>query len=73
MVINTAYDSITKTDSKYKLFFFLFLRLLPYSDVLLKVTIVPRTSLALGFAQYTPSEQKLYSKEEVKFKYITLN
>lgn len=40
-------------------------RLLPYSDVLLKVTIVPRTSLALGFAQYTPSEQKLYSKEEV--------
>ncbi|XP_017464824.1 PREDICTED: paraplegin-like [Rhagoletis zephyria] len=39
--------------------------LLPNSDVLLKVTIVPRTSLALGFAQYTPSEQKLYSKEEL--------
>ncbi|XP_073835026.1 SPG7 matrix AAA peptidase subunit, paraplegin [Musca autumnalis] len=39
--------------------------LLPKSDVLLKVTIVPRTSLALGFAQYTPSEQQLYSKEEL--------
>lgn len=39
--------------------------LLPYSDVLLKVTIVPRTSLALGFAQYTPTEQQLYSKEEL--------
>lgn len=39
--------------------------LLPNSDILLKVTIVPRTSLALGFAQYTPSEQKLYSKEEL--------
>lgn len=39
--------------------------LLPNSDVLLKVTIVPRTSLALGFAQYTPSEQKLFSKEEL--------
>lgn len=39
--------------------------LLENSDVLLKVTIVPRTSLALGFAQYTPSEQKLYTKEEL--------
>lgn len=39
--------------------------LLPNSDVLLKVTIVPRTSLALGFAQYTPSEQKLFTKEEL--------
>ncbi|XP_055627059.1 paraplegin [Toxorhynchites rutilus septentrionalis] len=39
--------------------------LLPNSDVLLKVTIVPRTSLALGFAQYTPKEQKLYSKEQL--------
>uniref|UniRef100_T1GKA0 AAA+ ATPase domain-containing protein n=1 Tax=Megaselia scalaris TaxID=36166 RepID=T1GKA0_MEGSC len=28
--------------------------MLPTTDVLLKVTIVPRTSLALGFAQYTP-------------------
>ncbi|XP_017137182.1 paraplegin [Drosophila miranda] len=39
--------------------------MLPHSDILLKVTIVPRTSLALGFAQYTPSEQHLYSKEEL--------
>lgn len=39
--------------------------LLPHSDVLLKVTIVPRTSLALGFAQYTPAEQKLFSKEQL--------
>lgn len=39
--------------------------LLPNSDVLLKVTIVPRTSLALGFAMYTPKEQKLYSKEQL--------
>lgn len=39
--------------------------LLEHTDALLKVTIVPRTSLALGFAQYTPSDQKLFSKEEL--------
>uniref|UniRef100_A0A182P7N0 AAA+ ATPase domain-containing protein n=1 Tax=Anopheles epiroticus TaxID=199890 RepID=A0A182P7N0_9DIPT len=39
--------------------------MLPNSDVLLKVTIVPRTSLALGFAQYTPKEQKLYTREQL--------
>lgn len=39
--------------------------LLENTDALLKVTIVPRTNLALGFAQYTTSDQKLYSKEEV--------
>lgn len=39
--------------------------MMPNSDVLLKVTIVPRTSLALGFAQYTPKDQKLYSKENL--------
>lgn len=39
--------------------------LLENSDVLQKVTIVPRTSLALGFAQYTPSEQKLFTKEQL--------
>ncbi len=33
----------------------------------LKVTIVPRTSAALGFAQYMPSDKKLVSKEEVIF------
>ncbi|BES87917.1 spastic paraplegia 7 [Nesidiocoris tenuis] len=39
--------------------------LTPKADKLLKVTIVPRTNLALGFAQYTPAEQKLYTKEEL--------
>lgn len=40
--------------------------LLPHTNALLKVTIVPRTTMALGFAQYVQSDQKLYSKEEVK-------
>lgn len=40
--------------------------LTPSADKLLKVTIVPRTNLALGFAQYTPSDQKLYTREEVR-------
>lgn len=39
--------------------------LLPHTDALLKVTIVPRTSMALGFAQYTPTDQKLFSTEEL--------
>lgn len=39
--------------------------LLRYTDALLKVSIVPRTNLALGFAQYLPTDQKLYSKEEL--------
>jgi spastic paraplegia 7 len=39
--------------------------LLPHTDALLKVTIVPRTNMALGFAQYTPSDQKLQTREEV--------
>jgi spastic paraplegia 7 len=39
--------------------------LLPHTDALLKVTIVPRTNMALGFAQYTPTDQKLHSKEQV--------
>ncbi|XP_050295330.1 paraplegin [Anthonomus grandis grandis] len=39
--------------------------MLEHTDALLKVTIVPRTSLALGFAQYIPRDQKLYSKEEL--------
>jgi spastic paraplegia protein 7 len=29
------------------------------------VTILPRTSQALGFAQYTPVDKKLYSPEEL--------
>ena len=36
---------------------------LEHADPLLKVTIVPRTSGALGFAQYLPKEVALYSKE----------
>ncbi|CAG9861887.1 unnamed protein product [Phyllotreta striolata] len=39
--------------------------LLEHTDALLKITIVPRTSLALGFAQYVPRDQKLYTKEEL--------
>ncbi|XP_013136544.1 PREDICTED: paraplegin [Papilio polytes] len=39
--------------------------LLEHTEALLKVTIVPRTNLALGFAQYTGSDQKLYSKQEL--------
>ncbi|CAF4744376.1 unnamed protein product [Pieris macdunnoughi] len=39
--------------------------LLEHTDALLKVTIVPRTNMALGFAQYTTSDQKLYSTEEL--------
>ncbi|KPI92022.1 Paraplegin [Papilio xuthus] len=39
--------------------------LLEHTEALLKVTIVPRTNLALGFAQYTGSDQKLHSKEEL--------
>lgn len=36
---------------------------LEHADPLLKVTIVPRSSGALGFAQYLPREVALYSKE----------
>nr|CAD7264821.1 unnamed protein product [Timema shepardi] len=39
--------------------------MLQHTDALLKVTIVPRTNLALGFAQYMPSDQKLHSEEEL--------
>ncbi|KAJ8737461.1 hypothetical protein PYW08_000056 [Mythimna loreyi] len=39
--------------------------LLEHTDALLKLTIVPRTNMALGFAQYTTSDQKLYNKEEL--------
>jgi len=39
--------------------------LLEHTDTLLKVTIVPRTSNALGFAQYMPKDKQLYSKEEL--------
>ena len=34
------------------------------SDPLIKVTIIPRSRGALGFAQYLPNEVSLYSKEQ---------
>lgn len=39
--------------------------LTPNASILLKVTIVPRTNLSLGFSQYSHQEQKLYTKEEL--------
>ncbi|KAH9361865.1 hypothetical protein HPB48_003726 [Haemaphysalis longicornis] len=39
--------------------------LLEHTDALMKVSIVPRTSNALGFAQYLPTDQKLYSYEQL--------
>lgn len=39
--------------------------LLEYTDALLKVTIVPRTSNIAGFAQYLPKESSLYSQEQM--------
>merc|ERR1719461_912885 len=38
---------------------------LEHADPLLKVSIVPRSSGALGFAQYLPDEISLFSKEAV--------
>merc|ERR1719222_118041 len=38
---------------------------LEHSDPLLKVTIVPRSSGALGFAQYLPEEMSLFSKQAI--------
>jgi AFG3 family protein len=35
------------------------------SDPLLKITIIPRSKGALGFAQYLPSEVSLYNKEQL--------
>lgn len=39
--------------------------MLKHTDALLKVSIVPRTTNVLGFAQYLPSDQKLYSQQEL--------
>jgi spastic paraplegia protein 7 len=36
-----------------------------YTDALLKVSIVLRTSAVLGFAMNLPSDQKLYSTDEL--------
>ena len=38
---------------------------LPNSDPLIKVTIIPRSKGALGFAQYLPAEVALKNKEEL--------
>uniref|UniRef100_A0A7S4ARS4 AAA+ ATPase domain-containing protein n=1 Tax=Pseudo-nitzschia australis TaxID=44445 RepID=A0A7S4ARS4_9STRA len=38
---------------------------LEHADPLLKVTIIPRTSGALGFAQYLPKEVNLRTQEEI--------
>lgn len=39
--------------------------MLKHTDALLKISIVPRVGSALGFAQYMPSDQKLYSTEQL--------
>ncbi|XP_064640214.1 paraplegin-like [Lineus longissimus] len=39
--------------------------MLKHTDALLRVSIVPRTSNALGFAQYMPSDNKLISSDEL--------
>ena len=39
---------------------------LEHADPLLKVTIVPRSNGALGFAQYLPKELSLYQTEQLK-------
>ncbi|XP_046734056.1 paraplegin isoform X2 [Diprion similis] len=39
--------------------------MLEHTDALLKVTIIPRTNHRLGFAQYTPTDQKLYTTEQL--------
>jgi len=39
--------------------------LLEHTDPIMKVSIIPRTKGTLGFAQYLPSDQRLYSTEQV--------
>lgn len=39
--------------------------MLEHTDPLLKVSIVPRTNATLGYAQYLPSDQKLYTSEQL--------
>eukprot|EP00035_Acanthoeca_spectabilis_P024306 m.453259 g.453259 ORF g.453259 m.453259 type:complete len:817 (+) comp20467_c0_seq1:229-2679(+) len=45
---------------------------LEHVDPLLKTTIVPRTSGALGFAQYIPSDRHLHSVEELKERLVVM-
>lgn len=39
--------------------------MLEHTDALLKISIIPRTSNVLGFAQYSPSDKKLYTTEQL--------
>lgn len=39
--------------------------LLEHTSALLKVTIIPRTNMSLGFAQYSQKDQKLHTTEEL--------
>jgi spastic paraplegia protein 7 len=39
--------------------------MLKHTDALLRVSIVPRTSNALGFAHYMPSDKKLINNDEI--------
>lgn len=39
--------------------------MLEHTDALLKISIVPRTSNVLGFAQYAPTDQHLYTREQL--------
>lgn len=39
--------------------------MLEHVDPLLKVSIVPRTNATLGYSQYLPSDQKLYTTEQL--------
>jgi len=39
--------------------------LLEHTDPIMKVSIIPRTKGTLGFAQYLPSDQRLYSTEQL--------
>jgi AFG3 family protein len=42
---------------------------LQHADPIIKVSIIPRGK-ALGYAQYMPKEQYLYTKDQVKQKFI---
>jgi len=42
------------------------------ADPILKVSILPRSKGALGFAQMLPNETSLYSKEELHDKIVTI-
>uniref|UniRef100_A0AAF5PTV6 AAA+ ATPase domain-containing protein n=1 Tax=Wuchereria bancrofti TaxID=6293 RepID=A0AAF5PTV6_WUCBA len=39
--------------------------LLEHTDALLRVSIIPRTSVKLGFAQFSPRERKILTKDEM--------